>query len=115
MVASPPLTEAQVRALASPESFRRGREYSQQGAVEGPGHRGDRLEAEVAGSQYEPYQVTVTRGPAGVVTEGCTCPYDWGGACKHVVAALLAYLGDPDAVEERPPLASVLAPLNREQ
>jgi uncharacterized Zn finger protein len=32
-----------------------------------------------------------------------------------VVATLLAYLDDPSAVEERPPLDSLLAPLNRDQ
>jgi uncharacterized Zn finger protein len=115
MVAGWPLIEAQIRALASPESFERGREYFHRGAVESLVRRGERLEAAVAGSDYPPYQVVVTLGPTGVVTESCTCPYDWGGACKHVVATLLAYLDDPEAVEERPPLAALLAPLDREQ
>src|SRR4051812_43020109 len=115
MAAPWPLIVAQVRALASPESFDRGREYFQSGAVEGLVLRGERLEAEVAGSEFEPYRVAVTLGPTGVVAESCTCPYDWGGACKHVVATLLAYLDEPEAVEERPPLAAVLAALDHEQ
>src|SRR5689334_17919049 len=115
MAVSPTLTEAQLRAITSPESLRRGREYYQRGAVESLARRGNRLEAEVQGSDYEPYQVTVTLGPTGVVAEGCTCPYDWGGACKHVVAALLAYLNEPEAVEDRPPLDQLLAPLDRDQ
>ena len=48
------LTEAAVRQIATPESFRRGREYLDDGAVERLVRRGDRLEAAVQGSHYEP-------------------------------------------------------------
>jgi hypothetical protein len=27
----------------------------------------------------------------------CTCPYDWGGDCKHIVATLLAWLHEPES------------------
>ena len=47
----------------------------------------------------------------------CTCPYaeSWEGACKHIVATLLAWLHEPEQVEEHPPLETVLAPLDRDQ
>ncbi|MBD2305029.1 SWIM zinc finger family protein [Chroococcidiopsis sp. FACHB-1243] len=30
-------------------------------------------------------------GKQGIVSADCTCPYDWGGLCKHQIAVLLAY------------------------
>ncbi|HEY9639937.1 MAG TPA: hypothetical protein V6C57_05605, partial [Coleofasciculaceae cyanobacterium] len=44
-----------------------------------------------------------------------TCPYDYEGWCKHIVAALLTCLHQPDRIEQRPELATLLASLNREQ
>jgi uncharacterized Zn finger protein len=45
----------------------------------------------------------------------CDCPYDWGGICKHIVAALLAYIHEPERIEERPVIADLLADLERDQ
>jgi uncharacterized Zn finger protein len=115
MAAKPTLTIAAIRQLAAPEVFERGEEYYEDGAVLGLVRRGDVLQAEVEGSSYDPYQVQVTLGPSGVVAQSCSCPYDWGGACKHVVAVLLTYLHAPEKVEERPPLATLLAELDRDQ
>ncbi|MCS7282247.1 MAG: SWIM zinc finger family protein [Anaerolineae bacterium] len=34
--------------------------------------------------------MTVEFGPGGdIVAAECTCPYDWGGDCKHIIATLL--------------------------
>src|SRR5262249_55687917 len=85
-------------------SFRRGEEYEQAGAVLRLVRRGDMLEAEVEGSAPEPYRARVILDAAGFVAADCTCPYDWGGWCKHLVAALLASLHRPDLIEGRPPL-----------
>ncbi|TEU00770.1 MAG: SWIM zinc finger domain-containing protein, partial [Dehalococcoidia bacterium] len=109
------LTETTVRQYATPESFRRGRDYYEQGAVLSLARRGDQLLAEVEGSQYEPYQVQVTLDAGDVAEAICTCPYDWGGYCKHIVATLLAYIHEPDQVEERPTLESLLDGLGADQ
>jgi uncharacterized Zn finger protein len=109
------LNEATVRQRASAESFSRGEDYFQRGAVVGLARRGDQLSAEVEGSEYLPYRVTVTFDAFGVRDAACSCPYDWGGDCKHIVAALLASLRTPEAVEQRAPLAGLLASLDRDQ
>jgi uncharacterized Zn finger protein len=109
------LTEAVIRQNAEPNSFARGREYFQDGAVSELTLRGDILQAEVEGSDIEPYQVTVTLDASGIVEADCTCPYDWGGWCKHIVATLLAVLNAPELLEEKPPLETLLASLDREQ
>ena len=43
------------------------------------------------GSQFAPYGVRVDFDEAGIIDATCSCPYDWDGLCKHIVAALLAY------------------------
>lgn len=45
------------------------------------------IEGEVKGSRRKNYEVDITVN-SGAVHYDCTCPYDYGGACKHVVAVL---------------------------
>ncbi len=111
----PSLSEAAIRRQATAESFSRGESYYHRGAVVSLVQRGSVLQAEVEGSQYQPYRVRVTFDEGGVTGATCDCPYDWGGWCKHIVAALLACLRAPDLLEERPTLDELLADLDREQ
>lgn len=46
------------------------------------------LAAWVSGSQR--YATSVRFGACGELTSFCTCPYDWGGPCKHAVAVVVA-------------------------
>jgi len=110
----PQLSEATIRNQTPDQSFIRGQEYFRTGAVVELERRGDMLLACVEGSGYEPYQVTVKLGAGGIVEAECTCPYDWGGYCKHIVATLLAYIHRPEQVTERPAIATLLADLDRE-
>mgnify|MGYP001262129649 CR=1 FL=1 len=105
----------QLHEYADPQSIERGEQYFARGAVRPLRVRGQVLEADVEGSMYEPYRVRVTFDEAGVVEAACSCPYEWSGWCKHIVAALLAYLDAPDEVEERPALEDRLAELDEEQ
>jgi uncharacterized Zn finger protein len=111
----PSLSEALIREYATDESFRRGEDYAKGGAVVSLTHRGNAFDAEVEGSEPLPYHVRVTFDAGGITTATCSCPYDWGGWCKHVVAALLVAIRNPDEVEERPTLDALLADLDREQ
>ena len=106
--------ESAVRALATVESFTRGREYFRRGAVSGLERRGERIIAEVEGSELTPYAVTIELQDGGVAATRCSCSYDWGGACKHIVAALLKYREAPGAVAQRPSLADMVADLDRQ-
>jgi uncharacterized Zn finger protein len=111
----PTLTEAFIRQHASSDSYQRGREYYEQGAVLSVVRRGQQLQAEVEGSQYEPYRIQITCDAGGITQALCSCPYDWGGWCKHIVATLLACGRDPARVEARPDMHTLLAGLEREQ
>jgi uncharacterized Zn finger protein len=114
MMLNPSLSEATIRNLTTAESFSRGQEYLRAGAVLGVEQRDDLLLAEVEGSEYEPYQVLIRLDAGGVVDADCTCPYDWGGYCKHIVAVLLTLVQQPDRVAERTPVDSLLCGLDRE-
>ncbi len=114
MAPIPGLTEATIRNQAAPESLSRGQSYFRRGAVSELTLRGNQLQALVEGSQFSPYRVRVSFDKGGVTAASCSCPYDWGGWCKHIVAALLASR-QADAIETRPPLGALLGELDRAQ
>src|SRR6266480_2709449 len=109
------LTEKTIRQYSSAQSFQRGSDYYQEGALTSLVRRGTTLQAEVEGSEVSPYIVCCTFDSDEEFAATCTCPYDWGGWCKHIVATCLACIHQPEMIEERPPLASLLASLNRDQ
>jgi uncharacterized Zn finger protein len=111
----PSLSEAAIRRQATAESPSRGKNYYQRGAVISLVRRGNVLQAQVEGSQYEHYRVQVTFDEGTITRVACDCPYDWGSRCNHIVATLLACLREPDQIEERLPLDGLLADLGREQ
>ena len=116
MTKMPSLTESAIRRRATPQSWERGEDYFYSDAVNRLVWRDGVLIAEVQGSQYEPYQVRVEFGPDGEILDTfCTCPYDWGGDCKHIIATLLYLVHRPQEIEQRPPLVQLLSGLSREQ
>lgn len=100
---------------ATRQSIQRGQSYFRDGAVGQLVQRGDELEADVEGTEPDPYRVWVRFEDDEVSDTGCTCPYNYEGWCKHIIAVLLAYDENPDQVEFRPPLVAQLAALSREQ
>ena len=111
----PRITEAYVRGLATEKSFGRGRSYYKDGSIIDPVRQGIELRAYCEGSEDEPYHLNVTLARGGVKDASCTCPYDWGGICKHLVALLLAYVHNPDQFRVVPPLQEMLARSTREE
>jgi len=92
------LTEATVRELARSKSYERGQSYYEQGAVSDVVRRGKTARADVEGSQYQPYTVTIEFDDTGVARTDCSCPYDHGGICKHRIAVLLTCIREPESV-----------------
>ena len=110
-----PITEAAVRALASAQSYDRGYRYYRSSSVFDITRRGNFIAAKVEGSDYDPYRIEVTVDDTGVIDTSCTCPYDWGGICKHIVATLLIAIHQPEAIVEKPSLTILLADLTADQ
>lgn len=111
----PRLSETTLRRQATTQSFERGEDYYQSGAVGRLQQRGNTLQAEVEGSEVEPYTVCLTFGDSGVTDADCSCSYDYGGWCKHIVATALACLREPESIEERPTLEALLEHLDLPQ
>ncbi|MCB9137615.1 MAG: SWIM zinc finger domain-containing protein [Caldilineaceae bacterium] len=113
MSAFPAPTDAQIRSRTNEKSWARGQDYVEY--VSDLVWRDGELSAQVEGSDWEPYHVTVNFDGDEIVNAACTCPYDWGGDCKHIVAALLALREEADEVAQRPPLDELLNSLSGEQ
>ena len=109
----PRITTACIRATVTEQSYDRGVDYYHARTVESATLRGNQLFASVQGSEWDPYQVRVTFAESDF-TASCTCPYDWGGYCKHVVAVLLT-VGDDDPpipIAAKPPVADLVEGLD---
>ncbi|WP_411676165.1 SWIM zinc finger family protein [Caproicibacter sp.] len=71
----------------------RGRAYYESGMVQDlSGDSNGNFTASVEGSELTPYKVQVSIDPKSgeVLSYGCSCPYEFGDICKHVVAVFLA-------------------------
>ena len=108
----PLITEKTIREMANAKSFARGKEYYHDGAVSDVIRRGNRITAEVEGSDL--YEVTIVLDDGDVAEARCTCPYDFDGYCKHVVAVLLKLVHGADDVTERPPVDDLIRGLDRD-
>ena len=101
-----------IRAGAGPESFHRGEEYYRDGAISNTAVQGALLSGECAGTYAPYYRVQVELDEAGIAEASCTCRYEFGGYCKHIVALLLAYLHRPKSFAARKTPAQLLADLD---
>lgn len=111
----PPLTEDDIRALASPQSFERGFSYFRNDALFNTRRVGNELCGHCHGSSYNPYRVSAQLGLGGVITAHCTCSYDWGGICKHIVALLLTWVHTPGVFQSVAPTDERLTGKSKEE
>ncbi|MFZ5920692.1 MAG: SWIM zinc finger family protein [Chloroflexota bacterium] len=112
------LTEKTIHNRASEQSFQKGLEYYEAGAIFNPARQltpgGVALTARCEGSSAPSYRLHVELDAGGVRSASCTCPYNWGGDCKHIVALLLMYIHQPEAFSEQKSLSDLLAGLEKE-
>lgn len=85
----PQFDDEVIRDLATETSYDRGEEYADYGAVHNLVVEGEIYRAHVYGTHRYTVRVWDESGDVG---SSCTCPYDWGGVCKHVVAVMLSVL-----------------------
>lgn len=108
----PSLTETLIRDRATAKVFQRGEQYYRSGAVANICSRGNTIQAMVEGNEVEPYRISIQFDSAGIKYASCTCAYDFGGWCKHLVATALVCLRQPETLNERPSLEQLLDQLN---
>ncbi len=97
------LTEDDLHGPLKTKSLRRARGYIHR--VQNPVRSGKTLTAQVRGTRL--YEVEIDVEPGGINAR-CSCPYDWGGYCKHIGAVLLKWIQSPDSFtvkEAKPALA----------
>lgn len=111
----PRITETQIRALANSKSFERGSAYYLGGSISETARQGMELRGQCEGSDYEPYEVSVTLNAKGIQDTSCTCPYDYDGICKHIVALLLTYAHQPQSFSVIAPLEEMLKGRSKEE
>lgn len=93
------IDEKTVRDRSTDVVFERGQKYRDEGRIQRLDRFGDLVTGAVIGSNL--YDVTAEFGGRSIDTK-CTCPYDGGGDCKHVVAVLLDIVADsPQDESER--------------
>jgi len=111
----PNLTESAINTRATAKTRSRAREYYDDGWVDNLIWRENTLNAEVEGSNDEPYEVIITFMGDVVNSTYCTCPYVFSGDCKHIIATLLTLIHQPDQIDIRQSLATILAPLSQQE
>ena len=94
----PELTPDQIQQRCTEQSYMRGVDYFHTGAIGNATLHGHTLSGTCEGTDIDPYHVTVELTPTGIAVTDCSCPYDWGGDCKHIVALLLTYAEVPDTI-----------------
>ena len=104
----PDITEDQIQDRCTKPVFSRGESYFHEGAIENPIFHDDTLSANCQGSEYTPYSVSVKLTPTGIADAECSCPYDWDGDCKHIVALLLTYVHEPDEIHSIEPILTAI-------
>jgi uncharacterized Zn finger protein len=109
------LSETDLRYHTTDKSFKRGEDYYRRGAVTDLCQRGNCLCGEVAGTEDVPYQITIQFDAGGVSEAKCTCPYDYEGWCKHIIAVALTSIRKPKTIHQRMSLNELLDRLNHVQ
>ncbi len=95
-----------LNGIADPPSRQRGAQYFREGAVRDVTVRSlpdGRIEVCGLVDGSDTYASSLTFSPSldRIADYACTCPYDWGGACKHVVAlGLAAQLLNADLISD---------------
>ena len=89
-----------VADLAGARALARGRDCVRWGLLRDLGESQGQIEALVAERRGHPCRVVVREGSRGLVTS-CTCPQhvDHGEICRHIVAALIAWIARRDGAE----------------
>lgn len=111
----PGLSKSIIQQHSTSKSFQRGEEYYHYGSVLSLVQRDRMMVAKVEGSEYEPYNISIIFDEGGILEARCSCPYDWGGWCKHIVASLIACLEEPKMIIQKSGLEESLKQLDMEE
>ncbi|MGB0838560.1 MAG: SWIM zinc finger family protein [Chitinophagales bacterium] len=92
------LSRRYLQNLSSERSFKRGQDYYNSDMVECLLKKGNVFTAAVHGTEI--YEIEIIIDQEGTMDCECSCPYDWGGICKHIVAVGLAIIHEDYEIDE---------------
>lgn len=103
-----------LEALATAKSYARGYDLYLEGAVSDTYLVENNLIGKCEGRTVPFYDVEVELDENGIGDAYCSCLYDWGGFCKHIIALLLTYTHEPEKFVAKQNLKDQLSKFNRE-
>jgi uncharacterized Zn finger protein len=109
------LSESIIRHNTNSKSFQRGEICYRDGSVLSVTQRGEEIQAEVQGSEQQPYRVAIIPSNQHKLIAICNCAYNYEGWCKHIVATALTCIHEPDTIDKRPTLEQLLEQINHLQ
>lgn len=108
------ITESAIRSASTAASFARGYALYREGAIFDIYIQGQVLTGKCQGSGAPYYQLQVKIDEGGFREALCSCPYDWGGYCKHLIALMLTYLYNPNEFVELEAVPALLSGMEKE-
>ena len=80
------ISNESIRNLCNSKTYQKGLDYYSEGRVNNVTIKGKRIYASVRGTYNYNVKKTMKKD---YIFDSCSCPYDWDGSCKHVIATLL--------------------------
>ena len=107
------ITEEDIFLMSKAKSFERGGNLYLSEAIFGTYRLGNSIYGKCAVSENQIYDLEVNFDDH-VRDAHCSCPYDRGGLCKHLVAFLLTFVFEEEKFNEALDIPIILEPLDRE-
>lgn len=107
------LTAEDIEKISSEKSFARGIDLYLSSAISDTYRKENTIYGKCEGSEKNTYDLEVNFD--GIEMDAfCSCPYDWGGLCKHLVAFLLTFVNEEELFTKPADIPTLLEPLDRE-
>ena len=107
------LTAEDIEKISSEKSFARGIDFYLSSAISDTYRKENTIYGKCEGSEKNTYDLEVNFDGIEMVAF-CSCPYDWGGLCKHLVAFLLTFVNEEELFTKPTDIPTLLEPLDRE-
>ena len=109
------ISEDTLKSLSTPTSFSRGDELYQDGAIFDTSRQSNVLRGKCRGSSAPYYEIVVRLDEGGFQEAYCSCPYSFGGLCKHIIALMLTFIHSPDEFAEKKSVYELLESLSKDE
>lgn len=108
------LDENVLKSLCTSAVYQRGELLFHSDAVFNTFRDKEVLKGNCLGKSEAYYEIEVELEEGQIVDSFCSCPYDWDGYCKHLIALLLAYIHEPMLFIEVDYIKNQLLDMDRE-